>query len=148
MNVHHASKLMALICLLACLLVSCTTSTEESPPPQVSGTPDPTLEAGIAGGWEGDNGSFYIFHADGTWNWDDKRASVENSPENTGSWYMVDDVIYITDLTGPGKCPLSQVGSYQVHFESEILVLTLVEDRCGVRARGTAGRYSPLVASP
>jgi hypothetical protein len=104
-------------------------------------TPNPTFVAGIHGLWKGDNGSFYLFGADGMWSWDEQQARVQTAPENRGKWWLEGDELRIVDLSGKDPCPAGQIGQYQLHFEGDALVLGLVKDPCGVRIRQTAGKY-------
>ena len=113
-------------------------------PTQVTLTPDPALVAGFEGLWEGSNGSYYVFYLDGTWHWHQILDKVENSPENTGKWWMQGDVFYVVDLTGPGKCPENQVGRYKANIQDTTLKLILVSDKCEVRVKQTAGIYKHL----
>ena len=113
-------------------------------PTQFTLTPDPALLAGFEGLWEGSNGSYYVFYLDGTWHWHEILEKVENSPENTGKWWVQGDVFYIVDLTGPGKCPENQIGSYKASIQDTTLKLILVSDKCKVRVKQTTGIYKHL----
>jgi hypothetical protein len=111
-------------------------------------TSDPTLVVGLIGLWQGDNGSFYLFNNDGTWNWDKKRAAVETGPENQGRWWLEGDVFNIQDLTGIGACPRDQIGTYQVHVAADTLTLTRLTELCLDRSVQTDGQYTRLPAGP
>ena len=145
--------------IIALLTGGCTTSTSTSEasipssstpalstitPTQNTPTPNPTLVAGFVGLWQGSNGSFYQFMADGTWHWDQARDQVEGSPENTGKWWVAGEILYIVDLTGPGKCPESQVGSYKAQTDGSSLDLVLMTDDCTERVKQTRGHYRLL----
>lgn len=111
---------------------------------QITLTPNPTVVAGLPGKWKGDNGSFFLVQPDGKWHWDEVLSNLENSPENTGDWWVEGDVMYMIDRTGPGKCPENYIGSYTVSFQGKELVLTLINDKCGVRVGQTQGHYQPI----
>jgi hypothetical protein len=117
-------------------------------PTDVTPTPNPTLVAGLIGLWKGDNGSFYRFNPDGTWNWDEQRGRVEQAPENQGTWWIEGDVLNIVDLSGKEPCPRSQIGRYQMQFIGDALVLSRVKDLCRARVPQTAGTYSRLSGNP
>lgn len=87
-------------------------------------------------------GSFYNLRADGTWGWDTDRQAATTEPENTGKWYVKGTVFHIQDVGGVDPCDSAEIGTYQVSFDEQALVLTLLQDTCTERAKQTVGSFS------